>query len=92
VYEYGRSDGVSITGGYVYRGCLMPSLAGTYFFADYGRRLVRSFRLQAGAATEIRDWTSQLAGLNNVSSFGLDANGEILIVDHDGELYRLGPG
>lgn len=92
VYEYGRDVGASITGGHVYRGCLMPSLAGHYFFADYVRRLVRSFRLAGGVATDVRDWTSQLAGLNNVSSFGLDWNGEILIVDYDGELYRLGPG
>jgi glucose/arabinose dehydrogenase len=92
VHEYGREVGASITGGHVYRGCLMPSLAGHYFFADFVRRLVRSFRLAGGVATEVRDWTSQLAGLNSVSSFGLDWNGEILIVDYDGELYRLGPG
>ena len=34
VYE--RSVGVSITGGYVYRGCLFPNLQGAYIFGDYG--------------------------------------------------------
>ena len=33
---YPRSVGVSITGGYVYRGCLYPNLRGLYIFGDYG--------------------------------------------------------
>jgi uncharacterized repeat protein (TIGR03806 family) len=36
VAEYGRSEGVSITGGYVYRGNAIPALRGAYVFTDYG--------------------------------------------------------
>ena len=93
VSEYRHPSGRSITGGYVYRGRRMPFLHGTYFYADYVQPgFIRSFRLQGGAAVDARDRSSELgAGLNNVSSFGLDADGEIHIVDHDGEIYRIDP-
>jgi glucose/arabinose dehydrogenase len=91
LYEYTHSEGCSITGGVVYRGCRMPALAGTYFFADYCSALVRSFRLSNGQATELRDWASGLHGINSPTSFGLDAAGEVYVVDYDGEVYRLEP-
>ena len=91
VYEYTHSEGCSITGGVVYRGCRIPALSGTYFFGDYCSALVRSFRLANGQATELRDWTSSLRGLDSPTAFGLDAAGELYIVDYDGEVYRLEP-
>jgi glucose/arabinose dehydrogenase len=89
VYEYDHSQGCSITGGVVYRGCRMPDLAGTYFFGDYCEGFVRSFRYAGGQATDVRQWS--LTGIDSVSSFGLDADGEVYVVDYDGELYRLEP-
>ena len=91
VYEYTHSEGCSVTGGVVYRGCRVPALAGTYFFGDFCSGLVRSFRFANGAASEIRDWTSGTRGVGAPSSFGLDAAGEVYIVDYDGEVYRLEP-
>jgi glucose/arabinose dehydrogenase len=90
-YEYGHGGGCSVTGGVVYRGCRVPALAGTYFFGDFCSGLVRSFRLVGGQATELRDWTSSTRGVGSPSSFGLDAAGELYIVDYDGEVYRLEP-
>ena len=52
---------------------------------------MRSFRLANGVATELRDWTSGTRGVGAPSSFGLDAAGELYIVDYDGEVYRLEP-
>ena len=93
VVEYSHGDGCSITGGYVYRGCRMPGYQGTYFYGDYCTALVRSFRFQNGAAADQRDWTSALSrGVDAISSFGVDADGEIYIVDHTGEIYRIVPG
>lgn len=91
VAEYGHGEGCSVTGGAVYAGCRMPDLAGTYFYGDFCSAFVRSFRLVNGMATESRDWTSDLDGLDRVSSFGTDARGEVYVVDYDGELYRLEP-
>jgi glucose/arabinose dehydrogenase len=89
VYEYDHSQGCSVTGGVVYRGCRMPGLSGTYFFGDFCSGFVRSFRVAGGAATEARAWS--LGGIDAVSSFGVDADGEVYVVDYDGEVYRLEP-
>jgi glucose/arabinose dehydrogenase len=91
VYEYTHAEGCSVTGGVVYRGCRMPDLSGSYFFGDFCTGLVRSFRLANGQATDLRDWTAGLRGVDSPTSFGLDAEGEVYVVDYDGEVYRLEP-
>jgi glucose/arabinose dehydrogenase len=94
VLDYGHDGGsCSVTGGVVYRGCRMPGYAGTYFYGDFCSAFVRSFRLQGGAAAEQRDWTNTLGvGVGQISSFGVDADGEIYILDYsDGEIYEVVP-
>jgi len=92
VLEYGHGEGCSVTGGIVYRGCRMPGYQGTYFYADYCTHFVRSIRVANGQASDPRDWTAALGrGLDNPTSFGVDADGEAYIVDQDGEVYRIVP-
>ena len=93
VLEYGHADGCSITGGVVYRGCRMPGYHGTYFYADFCSGMIRSLRLVDGQAADQRDWTAAIGNgvVSLPSSFGVDADGEVLIVDHDGELFRIVP-
>jgi glucose/arabinose dehydrogenase len=91
VSEYDHGQGCSVTGGVVYAGCRMPDLVGTYFYGDFCSAFVRSFRLVNGAVTEQRDWTTGLEGIGAISSFGTDAEGEVYVVDYDGEVYRLEP-
>ena len=88
VHEYSHSDGCSITGGYVYRGTRMSALAGHYFYADYCRGWVRSFRVSNGRAVDHRDW---LTGLGSITSFGVDAVGELYVTSGNGRVYRLEP-
>jgi cysteine-rich repeat protein len=97
VLVYDHSDGCSITGGYVYRGCALPDLRGTYFYGDFCSAIVRSFVLDGNRATEQRDWTADLhlaegSDIYSISSFGEDARGELYIVDYDdGEVFKLEP-
>jgi len=94
VLEYATGADCSVVGGFVYRGCRMPGWHGTYFYGDYCSAFVRSFRLQGGAAAEPQDWTNALgrgAGVGLISSFGVDAEGEMYIVDHHGAVYKVVP-
>jgi len=97
VLEYDHDDGCSISGGYVYRGCALPDLHGTYFYSDFCSSFVRTFRgVSGGVAQNQDDRTAELApgggrALNNIVSFGEDARGEIYVIDRDGELYRIVP-
>lgn len=99
VYSYNHGSGCSITGGYVYRGCTMPELQGTYFFADYCSNSIWSFSWSAaGGVTNFQNRTTELdpAGaiaISSISSFGEDGLGEMYIVEHGGgELFRIIPG
>ncbi len=94
IYEYGHDVGVSITGGYVYRGSALGGLQGTYFFGDYGSARIWSFRYRDGEVTEFTERTSDLnPDLSNVaflSSFGEGPDGELYLLDlTDGEVFRL---
>jgi len=91
VLEYSHADGCSVTGGVVYSGCRMPDLVGTYFYGDYCSGFVRSFRYANGQATDQRDWTDGIGGVDQLTSFGTDDAGEVYVVDRDGEVYRLEP-
>ncbi|HKC13574.1 MAG TPA: PQQ-dependent sugar dehydrogenase [Vicinamibacteria bacterium] len=92
VLDYGHDQGCAIIGGVVYRGCLMPGYAGAYFYGDECSAFVRSFRLQGGKVTDERDWTASVGkGLQNISSFGVDADGEVYIVEYAGRLFKIVP-
>ncbi len=85
--EYGHDAGCSVTGGFVYRGAAVPDLRGTYFYADYCKGWVRSFKYVKGAVTEQRTW--DFGDIGNVLSFGEDAAGELYILSSNGKAYRL---
>ena len=94
IHEYDHSVGQSITGGYVYRGtALARSFQGRYFFADYVAARVWSLALTIdpssgeARASDVTEHTAELGGsdvLGNISSFAVDADGELYIVSHSG--------
>ena len=96
ILEYSHAEGCSITGGYVYRGCRMSGLSGRYFYADFCAAFIKSFRMVGGAVSDPHDYSVELAPgggatINQISSFGEDARGEIYITDRGGQVYKIVP-
>jgi glucose/arabinose dehydrogenase len=94
IYEYGRGQGQSVTGGFVYRGkALGANFQGRYFFADYVAGRVWSLALNqngTGSASDLRDHTTDLGAVGNISSFGVDADGELYLVSHSlGSIFKI---
>ena len=87
IHVYGRDDGCSITGGFVYRGNDVPAAEGRYFFGDYCSGTVWSLRTQDGEARDVRREPFEVPEL---ASFGEGAAGELYLVSLGGTLYRLG--
>jgi glucose/arabinose dehydrogenase len=80
IFEYGHdmaTGGLSITGGYVYRGNLYPSLRGYFVATDYVSKNV--WIIQPNGAFNRRAGT-----ISNVSSFGQDSNGELYALSYTG--------
>ncbi len=92
IYEYSHATGCSVTGGYVYRGCAIPDLQGTYFFGDYCSGQVWSFRYDGSDTTEFQERTTELdVGDFGLFSFAEDAFGEIYIIFGNGTLRKIVP-
>lgn len=97
IFEYNHIVGVSITGGYVYRGCAIPGLEGTYFYAEYQLGKLFSLRYNGSTVTNMINRTVELdppgaLSISGPASFGEDALGEIYICDYnDGEIYKIVP-
>lgn len=94
VHGSGATEGLSVTGGYVYRGSEMKGFQGRYIFADYQNPRIWSFVLEDGKATGFKDHTSELqpegGRINLISSFGEDGAGELYLVDHlSGSVYLI---
>lgn len=89
IAEYGHdaAGGISVIGGYVYRGSAIPGLAGTYVFGD-----LASGRVWGLAEDPQGNWQITLVLSHNltVSSFGQDSAGELYMVDYaNGAILRL---
>lgn len=90
IFEYGHAEGISITGGYVYRGCALPDLRGQYFFSDFPY-VASSPLWSITASGEVGDvWESNVGLL--IATFGEDEQGELLTADYSGgTLHRMVP-
>jgi glucose/arabinose dehydrogenase len=82
-------DGLSITGGFVYRGARIPGLVGWYVFGDYVTKHVWAIRRTADGKVEHAQLIAD-AGL--ISSFAQMTDGELLVIDHQGYVCQLQPG
>ena len=89
VAEYDRNDGVSVTGGFVYRGSALPDLVGRYVFGDFGSGRVWTLRPD-GVGGFIREELVNTG--DGISSFGIDQDGEIYYTNYsNGRIMQLVP-
>lgn len=85
VAEYGRGEGCSVTGGQVYRGRAFPEWQGVYLYGDFC-----SGNIWGLLKTEDGFVNSLLFKTNfQISTFGLDDEGEIYVASYSGVVYRL---
>jgi glucose/arabinose dehydrogenase len=92
IYEYDHGQGCSVTGGYVYRGCMIPTLSGSYLFGDYCSGRIWSFRYNGVDTSEFAERTAELGGsISGLMSFAQDNRGEIYLLYQSGDIYRLTP-
>jgi glucose/arabinose dehydrogenase len=89
VWEYGRTEGGSITGGYVYRGTANPAMSGIYFYGDYSSGTIWGLRRIAGG------WENRQVQSTSFSlaSFGEDEDGELYVANlRGGAIHRMDAG
>lgn len=82
IAEYGHDKGISVIGGYVYRGNNIPSIKGKYIFGDWkgtmyfleevqGKWIMKNLSIEGKKDNDVD---------MNINSFGEDENGEIYIL------------
>lgn len=103
ILDYTHSSpaiGQCVIGGYVYHGGQLPQLVGKYVFGDFGPpSKIFMLDYDGTTASNFTDITSQLfptrdggVPLTYLSSFGVDANGELYICGYGGgQVFKIVP-
>lgn len=88
IAEYDHGEGCSVTGGYVVRDSRLPAWNGVYLYGDYCSGTIWGLLPdgQGGSVTQ-----PLFESGARISSFGLDSQGRVYLVDHSGAVYRLDP-
>ncbi len=88
IWEYSHTLGISITGGYVYRGNNVPELTGKYIFGDFGSKRVWALDYDGTNPASVTQITT---AAGSITSFGVDEQKELYLVSFDGNIYRFIP-
>jgi len=86
VWEYGRDEGISVIGGFVYRGSTLAGLYGAYVYGDYGSGKIWTLRYDGTGALVN---TLLVDTALSITSFGLDENNELYFTAFDGKIHKL---
>ena len=92
-----HGSGLSITGGFVYRGQKIPALRGVYVYADYIVGTIWGLRYESGKLTHhgvlvdapLKIRINKKPVVRAIAGFGEDAAGELLILAFDGRIYEF---
>lgn len=96
----GPLQGNSVTGGYVYRGPV-SSLRGHYIFGDFASNNIWSLEVDAivpdetisatGFIQQTQNFEPDQGRIDNLASFGEDDDGNLYILDLDGDVFVVEP-
>jgi glucose/arabinose dehydrogenase len=101
IFEYNHGEGLSITGGIVYTGKALPELAGSYVYGDFVIGKIWGLKTDDAGKVESNTllYTSPQTPADNPkkkpsvlvkpTAFSADAEGEMLVLDWNGAIYRL---
>ena len=83
-FQYGRSSGTSITGGYVYRGSI-TDLLGYYIYADFNTG--RIWALESDATNPENNLLFDTSV--RITTFGIDNQNELYFCGIDGSIFKF---
>ena len=83
IFEYTHDEGLSVIGGYVYRGIKFPELYGRYIYGDYVAGKIWALAYPSLVNTVLVDSNMFIV------SFGTDENKEIYTVSAAGNIYKF---
>jgi glucose/arabinose dehydrogenase len=86
LFEYGRDQGCSVIGGYVYRGEEIPDLQGTYLYADFCSTGLRGLQIDRGTIIDSREWAVNAA---EPHSLGQGDDGELYLLLAGGQVLKV---
>lgn len=90
IYEYGREDGQSITGGYIYKETDIPKLTGKYIFADFMSGRIWAMEIPDNATEKVKNVYTLGKWPVLTSTFGRDGEGNVYVVDlGKGKIFRI---
>ena len=85
----GRDRTCAIVGGFVYRGVDIPEWYGHYLFGDFCTGRLRSASFEDGSVGGIVEWTNRIDPLGQITTFGLDHDGNVLVANLEGTVSRI---
>lgn len=101
IFEYNHGEGLSITGGITYGGKALPDLTGSYIYGDFVIGKIWSLKVSDDGKVQSNTllYTSPQSVSNDPkkkptvlvkpTAFCADANGEVLVLDWNGAIYRI---